>query len=240
MSNLYPLRRMAAAVVMSTFAAASLAAPEVWFFNESSTGQDVTFVSPTSVDPNADLYEFELRITRAEAEVRFGFLEFPVDITDSLPPESTLITGAVPGPAPVELTNSMFIFPEPPEPAGFEATIITRLDANGFGIIEVTDLFLGTVTIDIGIGAPQSVQLIGLTVEGSISVEAINLTLLGDMNCDGVINTGDIDPFVLALLDPATYAVQFPDCDLLNADVNGDGEVNTGDIDPFVALLLGP
>lgn len=64
--------------------------------------------------------------------------------------------------------------------------------------------------------------------------------LPGDMNCDGVINTGDIDPFVLALLNPSQYAIDFPACNQLNADVNNDGEVNTGDIDPFVALLLGP
>lgn len=62
--------------------------------------------------------------------------------------------------------------------------------------------------------------------------------LIGDLNCDGLINTGDIDPFVLALLDPADYANSFPDCNRFNADANGDGLVNTGDIDPFVELLL--
>ncbi|MGE0480304.1 MAG: hypothetical protein AB7Q17_07515 [Phycisphaerae bacterium] len=62
----------------------------------------------------------------------------------------------------------------------------------------------------------------------------------GDMNCDGVINNFDIDPFVLALTDPAAYAVQFPGCDANLADVNGDGMVNNFDIDPFVALITGP
>ncbi|MGE0481465.1 MAG: hypothetical protein AB7Q17_13435 [Phycisphaerae bacterium] len=71
-----------------------------------------------------------------------------------------------------------------------------------------------------------------------IRIPAQNLP--GDMNCDGVVNNFDIDPFVLALTDPAAYAAAFPDCDINNADVNDDGDVNNFDIDPFVVLLTGP
>ncbi|MGE0478932.1 MAG: choice-of-anchor B family protein [Phycisphaerae bacterium] len=62
----------------------------------------------------------------------------------------------------------------------------------------------------------------------------------GDTNCDGVVNNFDIDPFVLALTDPAGYAAQFPSCSVTTADVNNDGMVNNFDIDPFVGLLTGP
>ena len=61
----------------------------------------------------------------------------------------------------------------------------------------------------------------------------------GDLNCDGLINGFDIDPFVLALTDPAGYAAAYPDCDRMLADCNNDGVVNGFDIDPFVALLTG-
>ncbi len=63
--------------------------------------------------------------------------------------------------------------------------------------------------------------------------------LRGDMNCDGFITVGDIAGFVLALTDPAAYAIAFPNCFLLNADVNNDGFVTVGDISSFVALLTG-
>ncbi len=63
--------------------------------------------------------------------------------------------------------------------------------------------------------------------------------LLGDMNCDGVVSVGDINPFVLALTNPTGYADQFPDCDLLNGDTSGDGELSVADINGFVALLTG-
>ncbi len=60
---------------------------------------------------------------------------------------------------------------------------------------------------------------------------------LGDLNCDGVVNAFDIDPFVLALADPAGYAASWPDCDVQNGDINGDGNVDVFDIDPFIELL---
>ena len=59
----------------------------------------------------------------------------------------------------------------------------------------------------------------------------------GDLNCDGRFDGADIDPFFLALGDPAAYAIAFPNCDPLLADINGDGRVNGGDIDPFFECL---
>ena len=63
--------------------------------------------------------------------------------------------------------------------------------------------------------------------------------LPGDCNCDGVVDTADIDAFVLALVNPAGYAAAYPDCDLMTADLNGDGSVDTADIDGFVAAIVG-
>jgi len=64
-------------------------------------------------------------------------------------------------------------------------------------------------------------------------------TLAGDLNCDGTVDFGDINPFVLALTSPAQYAQAFPGCSRFNADVSGDGSVDFADINPFVALLTG-
>jgi hypothetical protein len=61
----------------------------------------------------------------------------------------------------------------------------------------------------------------------------------GDLNCDGALNTFDIDPFVLALTDEAGYTAAFPLCDRTLADINNDAAINTFDIDPFVQLLTG-
>ena len=62
-------------------------------------------------------------------------------------------------------------------------------------------------------------------------------SLRGDLNCDGLINFGDIDPFVMALTMPGDYFATYPDCNIEMADTNFDGLINNGDIDPFVALI---
>ena len=63
--------------------------------------------------------------------------------------------------------------------------------------------------------------------------------LVGDLNCDGTINLFDVDPFILAVSDPAGYAAVHPMCDIAAGDCNADGTVDLFDVDPFVELLVG-
>lgn len=63
--------------------------------------------------------------------------------------------------------------------------------------------------------------------------------LRGDLNCDGALDGFDIQPFVLALTDPASYAAEYADCATELADCNADGQVDGFDIQPFVELLTG-
>jgi len=67
-----------------------------------------------------------------------------------------------------------------------------------------------------------------------------NGVLVGDLNCDGAVNFGDINPFVLYLADFATWQTTYDGCDPVHGDINGDGTYpDFGDINPFVALLSG-
>ena len=76
-----------------------------------------------------------------------------------------------------------------------------------------------------------------LDVTGILTDATFTPSPKGDTNCDGVVNFQDINPFVLALSDPAAYQAQYPQCDILNCDTNCDGVVNFSDINPFVAIL---
>ena len=64
--------------------------------------------------------------------------------------------------------------------------------------------------------------------------------ICGDANCDGLFNGGDIDPFFIALGQPAVWIATYPNCDILcSNDISGDGSVNGGDIDLFFNALVG-
>lgn len=62
----------------------------------------------------------------------------------------------------------------------------------------------------------------------------------GDMNCDGLVNEDDVDPFTLAQLDPVAYELAFPDCNILLADMTQNSLVDGLDILPFVDAVLNP
>lgn len=66
------------------------------------------------------------------------------------------------------------------------------------------------------------------------------LPLVGDLNCDGLVGFGDINPFILALSNPGEYEQRYPDCPFSNRDINADGKFDFDDINPFVKLLTNP
>lgn len=70
-----------------------------------------------------------------------------------------------------------------------------------------------------------------------VACQRLRRTVPGDLNCDGLVDFADINPFVTALNGEAYYTSKHPGCRWLNADVNGDGAVTFVDINPFIALL---
>lgn len=61
----------------------------------------------------------------------------------------------------------------------------------------------------------------------------------GDANADGAITFKDVNPFVLALSNPASYELTYGVPATQTCDFNCDGAVTFKDIDPFVAKLGG-
>jgi len=88
-------------------------------------------------------------------------------------------------------------------------------------------------------------DLCGFGAQGNFVMRAVILATnppfqIGDMNCNGNVNNGDIPPFLLALTDRPAYEAAFPSCPLdFVGDCNQDGSVNNADIPAFVELLTG-
>ena len=73
---------------------------------------------------------------------------------------------------------------------------------------------------------------------GDYVLQVTSLGLPGDLNCDGVVDFGDINPFVMFLSNYTAWQAAFPGCPATNGDINGDGVYpDFADINPFVALL---
>ena len=109
-------------------------------------------------------------------------------------------------------------------------------------------VYLGDGVGNGGSVTTEAVSWDGMPYSAAITVPQMGLLVFrysvpppkpGDMNCDGVVNFADINPFVLALSNQSAYETAYPNCRYLNADANSDGFVNFADINPFVALLSG-
>ncbi len=124
--------------------------------------------------------------------------------------------------------------------SGFAAPAGTFTEAPGGGgndhVITMDTSAAGTLsgTLTIASNAPdQPSRLVALTgVVGGVG------PVLGDMNCDGLVDFNDIDGFVIALVSRSTYEAAYPACRFDHADANRDGSVNFDDINAFVGCLV--
>jgi len=70
------------------------------------------------------------------------------------------------------------------------------------------------------------------------TVPAAPQVCIGDLNCDGQVSFGDINPFVLYLSNYAAWQTTYAGCEPQNGDINADGNYPSfGDINAFVTLL---
>jgi hypothetical protein len=87
-------------------------------------------------------------------------------------------------------------------------------------------------------GADQFTYLVsdgrGGFSEATVTIVPVHV---GDLNCDGLVDIGDVGPFVEALVNPAAYAGNHPACNIMNADSQLDGLVDGRDIQGFVNLI---
>ncbi len=111
---------------------------------------------------------------------------------------------------------------------------------------EILNFDLGDVELDLsvlGFGEDGRGEVYMLANETGTPFDTtgqvLRVALLADVNCDGVVNAFDIDPFVAALVTPDSYSTTYPDCNIWNADVNNDMSIDAFDIDAFIAVLTG-
>jgi len=211
---------------IAAIALAGVAHAETWNFSLSTTGEDVFWTSPTSVDPNAPGYDASYEITSVVATVTFLGAPVDVEAIDQLPVELRSGSTVVAGPAPLVFFDQTVAAPPPPETPSIAADVRIELDAMGFGQASATNVTLGSVTTNIPPFGDVTVPLQGISFMGTITFTE-RATGPEDLDNDGVVGSGDLAVLLAAWgACPAT-----PPCP---ADFNGDGFVNSGDL----AILL--
>jgi len=86
----------------------------------------------------------------------------------------------------------------------------------------------GTVTNISSFGEDNDGNLFVVSLDGNV-FRLNSISVLGDVNLDGVISFSDIPPFILLLIADDFQA---------EADTNQNGQVDFADIPPFIDLLI--
>lgn len=183
-----------------------------WCYNQTAMWTPVPVGAPQTLAP------FELHNTGAA-----GPLPYRLTILDHdgwLDASAVRLNGRAPG-APVEG--------------------VLNVPAGGTGFIDLTAEFIEYRPLE------SFAVVLEADTDGDGDYEPLGSTLLanfipptrrGDLNCDGAVDFFDLDPFILAVLDPAAYPGAYPHCHVGLADLNGDGAIDFFDVDPFVDCVL--
>ena len=84
------------------------------------------------------------------------------------------------------------------------------------------------VTMQTGLGGIVNNGMFVNATFGTATIEVSSGPLMGDVNLDGVVDMGDVSPFIQVIIN-GPYQIE--------ADINEDGSVDLLDVRPFVDLL---
>lgn len=221
----------ASVIASSAFAGGS----QTWPFDLTTTGNPVSFTSPTAVSTTADEYVGTFHITHVIVTGTVGILTIgPVDETSMIDPALLTGTGTVAGPAPVTIFSDSIVAPPPPQPVAISANVTLAINAGGFGTLSATNVVLGNFTTTIPPFGMVTIHLTSVRIQGTVTVDPNDLASPADLNHDGLVNSLDLGILLSAWSIPS----KFPGCGgavPCASDLNGDGLVNTLDLGILLA-----
>ena len=140
-----------------------------WEFSENTAGENLHWVSPTTVDPNASQCEYHYEITYVAVDIIFlGQVVGPNDVTDQMDPE---------------------LLSDSDGDIDVSADFLMQLNGNGYGEFNATNLFLGDVYVDTGWPFGwQYVDIDRIYMDGYMDITPFINACPSDIDGDGSVN----------------------------------------------------
>lgn len=104
-----------------------------------------------------------------------------------------------------------------------------------YGLAKRFEVLGGAITDSDGDGFADAIEAAELT--DSFDSDETPNWIVGDVNCDGVLNFGDIPAFIAALTNAGNFSTNYPNCNIIAADANADATISVADISAFVERM---
>jgi hypothetical protein len=207
--------------LLSSSVLASGSDSESWDFTAASAGQDIHWLSPTSLRTNAELYTSVFTVHSVLVDVNWNGFEIEgVDVTDQVPAEDLFEEGESAGPPPLEFgSTSVYV----PPTIAFDVFLLMNVD--GEAIFSMRNIMLGTAIVDIPIFGEQEVQLTALYINCTLAIDAAGTLCEADIDGNGAVDVNDLLMVIGDWGCAGTCA----------ADITGDGAVNVQDLLQLIA-----
>jgi len=147
--------------------------PVHWSFNQitADNGGSASWSSTTAVDSDFPLYQYSFNISMVEGGVNILWMTYWEDATDKIPAEYRSGSGTLDGPCPIVMSSQLIDTP------GARANFDMYIDANGFGHIDLTNVWLGEDPSS-GI-TPDKIRITGTMDVLGVIPEPVSFALLG-------------------------------------------------------------
>ena len=191
-----------------------------WTFSESTTGDNINWLSLTTIDPQADQIDYVMDITYVGVDVWFLGLLWHEEVTSEIDPKLLHGEDIVDGPAPfIMLDESIEADADSDGTIDVIAHMLALVNGKGRGQLDITNVYLGTVMVDTGFPFGwQELEIDRIYMDGQMDVTEIYLPCLADIDNDGAVDVTDI------LITIGNWGGSG------EGDVDGDGIVSVSDI----------
>ena len=184
-----------ASILTTSICITAFAGTVQWNFSQSTGGENISWVSSSAVDPQADQYEYVYDITYIGVDVIYlGIVFGPYDVTNDIDPEFRHGEGVEDGPAPfVLMDESLKADADGDGDIDVAADIFMQINGKGYGQLDVTNVSLGDVWVELPWPFGElEVDIDRIYLDGQIFITPIFNPCPADTNGDGVVNVGDI------------------------------------------------
>jgi hypothetical protein len=191
-----------------------------WTFSESTTGDDIHWMSSTTTDPQADQIDYVMDITYVGVDVWFLGILWHEEVTSEIDPKLLHGEDIIDGPAPfIMLDESIEADADSDGTIDVIAHMLAQVNGKGHGQLDITNVYLGDVMVDTGFPFGwELLEIDRIYLDGQMDVTEIYLPCPADIDNDGAVDVTDI------LITIGNWGGSG------EGDVDGDGIVSVSDI----------